>query len=180
MCTLKTLQTLHKSEFTGSKKLLNLVKCATLTLGVLILFSWFSISLGKTHYISFSWILTLVCLLAYMPTHTRLAIATTALMSFGSIVAHFVAYPSPTQLSVLLCVALLAIGLGIYMLYSKKKQSFDIMIALKDISMIPILLCYELLRATNMLSHVGVGTAAKTTQKTGSKTEPNNETNGQS
>ncbi len=169
MCTLKSLQTLHKSQFTGSNKLFSLIKSAALILGVLILFSWFSVSLGKTHYISFSWILTLACILVYMPTHMRLAIATAVMMAVGSIIAHFIAYPAPSQSGMLLCIIFLAVGFGIQAWQGKKKQSFDIMATLKEISMMPILLCYELLTATNLLSQVGIGGAKKATKKAADK-----------
>ena len=100
----------------------------------------------------------------------RLAIATAVMMAIGSIIAHFIAFPAPSQGATLLCIILIAAGLGIHAWQGlKKKQSFDVMATLREISTMPILLCYELLTTTNLLSKVGIGGAKKATKKSDDK-----------
>lgn len=77
-----------------------------ITLSILLLLSWISISIVTRWHITFSWIAVIIALYYYYRLDVKLAAVMTLVLIVLTLICSWIAYPSPTPFSAVLFVIL--------------------------------------------------------------------------
>lgn len=145
------------STKTFSPTLTHYIGIPSLLISLLMLLSWFSISIAGYLHITFAWVAVALMLVYYFRLHVRLGTAMTIVLLALNLICTAIAYPSPTTINATLVVILLLTGLILqFSGQLQGKQRICYRKSLRQIAIAPIYLLIEILKLLKLQKHFGI------------------------